>query len=615
MKKIFLILILAFFLSLAMVSAAQMITTDITGTPKDDFSPNELVFIHGSEFISNKIISVSITRPDSNIESGFALSDSEGSFIYIYNLDGIKGEYLVTATDGTNTAQVIFTDAAIWTTNGDCGTSQQDVNHYEINDTVFINGGGFTQDETFEWTITGKPGGASCDPNIVVASNNHTIGASGEFCLNAYTVQNDDCGEYQVKFGVKGDNYRVIGGECSDDEECGEPSSELTCRGNDIYNITETPACEGGSCIVINTTEFLNSCGSPTSEILCVGNNVTNITTIPACADAECINTTIIEIIETCELGCENAECLEPVCGDNVIEGEEECDDGVNNGIACTPEYESQCTYCSTTCEDITLRDGFCGDNTIDSPFEQCDDGNTNNNDSCRNDCTLPFCGDGVKDDNEQCDDGNNQDGDGCNAQCYLEFCGDNIQQPEEECDDGVNNGIACTPEYESQCTYCSSSCENITLRDGFCGDGTLDTQEQCDDGDTNNFDECRNDCTLPFCGDDIIDSGEQCEPPNTQTCDAECQIIKEECPDEDNDGVCDEDDDCPDSKPGEPVNEEGCDPFQFCEPLYCTEACFERDFIPIGAQPEENPMDCTVVVLPIEGVLTPRCVPLTCAN
>src|SRR3989344_1584413 len=420
MKKICLILTIAFFLSLAMVSAAQMITTDITGTPKDDFSPNELVFIHGSEFLSNKIISGSITRPDSNIESGFALSDSEGSFIYIYNLDGIKGEYLVTATDGTNTAQVIFTDAAIWTTNGDCGTSQQDVNHYEINDTVFINGGGFTQDETFEWTITGKPGGASCDPNIVVASNNHTIGASGEFCLNAYTVQNDDCGEYQVKFGVKGDNYRVVGGECSDDEECGEPSSELTCRGNDIYNITETPACEGGSCIVINTTEFLNSCGFPTSEILCVGNNITNITTIPACADAECIN--------------------------------------------------------------ITLRDGFCGDNTIDSPFEQCDDGNANNNDGCRNDCTLSFCGDNIQDNNEQCDDGNNQDGDGCNAQCYLEFCGDNIQQPEEECDDGVNNGIACTPEYESQCTYCSSSCENITLRDGFCGDGTLDTQEQCDD-------------------------------------------------------------------------------------------------------------------------------------
>ena len=29
---------------------------------------------------------------------------------------------------------------SIWTTNGDCGLDQQDVNHYSVGDHVFING-------------------------------------------------------------------------------------------------------------------------------------------------------------------------------------------------------------------------------------------------------------------------------------------------------------------------------------------------------------------------------------------------------------------------------------------------------------------------------------------
>ncbi|MGB0757082.1 MAG: SdrD B-like domain-containing protein [Patescibacteria group bacterium] len=84
-------------------------------------------------------------------------------------------------------------------------------------------------------------------------------------------------------------------------------------------------------------------------------------------------------------------------CGDGFVQmpndnGEmEQCDDGVNNGIACTPDYGSSCSYCSVTCEPIVV-DG-------------------------------PYCGDGILDDTEgeQCDDGNNEDGDGCSAQCTIE--------------------------------------------------------------------------------------------------------------------------------------------------------------------------------------------------
>jgi len=98
---------------------------------------------------------------------------------------------------------------AIWTTKGDCGTSQQDVNQYNIGETVYINGAGFNPEE-YVWDITGQPGGASCDPQIAVANGTRVVNESGAFCFDAYTVQQGDCGVYKATVGNKHDNYNVI---------------------------------------------------------------------------------------------------------------------------------------------------------------------------------------------------------------------------------------------------------------------------------------------------------------------------------------------------------------------------------------------------------------------
>ncbi len=105
-------------------------------------------------------------------------------------------------------------NGAIWTTDGSCGDASQDVNHFQKGHSVYINGSGFSAG-SYSWTITGNPGGASADPNIVVASGTVVVDDSGEFCFNAYTVKNDDGGEYSVKVGNKGDNYRVEYGTSS----------------------------------------------------------------------------------------------------------------------------------------------------------------------------------------------------------------------------------------------------------------------------------------------------------------------------------------------------------------------------------------------------------------
>jgi cysteine-rich repeat protein len=83
-----------------------------------------------------------------------------------------------------------------------------------------------------------------------------------------------------------------------------------------------------------------------------------------------------------------------------------------------------------------------CGNALVEGE-EECDDGTENSDtviDSCRTNCTFAHCGDGVVDTGEMCDDRNNVGGDGCSADCLSnERCGNGIpdQGTWEKCDDG----------------------------------------------------------------------------------------------------------------------------------------------------------------------------------
>jgi cysteine-rich repeat protein len=66
-----------------------------------------------------------------------------------------------------------------------------------------------------------------------------------------------------------------------------------------------------------------------------------------------------------------------------------------------------------------------CGNGVI-AGAEECDDGNVRSCDECEPDCTLPTCGNGIVDClvletmlcGEVCDDGNTLPGDGCDSDC-----------------------------------------------------------------------------------------------------------------------------------------------------------------------------------------------------
>ncbi len=139
-----------------------------------------------------------------------------------------------------------------------------------------------------------------------------------------------------------------------------------------------------------------------------------------------------------------------------------------------------------------------CGDGVVDEG-EECDDGNSFQNDACLRGCKSARCGDkvifiGV----ELCDDGNNVNGDTCAAQCGYPGCGDGALGSGEECDD----------QNASNSDGCLSSC----LR-AFCGDGFLRAGfEQCDDGNKIDDDGCDLTCALPVCGDGKREGAEECD-------------------------------------------------------------------------------------------------------
>jgi cysteine-rich repeat protein len=80
--------------------------------------------------------------------------------------------------------------------------------------------------------------------------------------------------------------------------------------------------------------------------------------------------------------------------------------------------------------------------------------------------------------------------------------CGDGILDEGEQCDDGNTDDL---DDCRNDCTI------------PVCGDGRVDEQneEQCDDGNDIDDDECRNDCTIPVCGDGRVDPGEECDDGN----------------------------------------------------------------------------------------------------
>ena len=199
------------------------------------------------------------------------------------------------------------------------------------------------------------------------------------------------------------------------------------------------------------------------------------------------------------------------ICGDGIMQEGEQCDDGDDDG---QNECKQDCTR------------NVCGDGVLLMGVEVCDDGNSDQGDECLNSCVLAECGDGhIRSGVEACDDGNTIEGDACRSTCEEARCGDGILYEDvEACDDGN--------------TLDTDDCLNSCALP-VCGDGVRWTDhEPCDDGNTSDLDGCTTRCEAARCGDGLVQEGvESCdegeETPDVLMCiygEVSCRLCDDEC-------------------------------------------------------------------------------------
>lgn len=175
-----------------------------------------------------------------------------------------------------------------------------------------------------------------CGDGITDADN-------GEVCDDGNRIDNDDCNNVcQPK--TCGNGTLDDGEECDD----GNNINDDTCK-----NDCTSPVCGDG---IMSTGETCDD-----------GNAITEL-----CAYGE-------ESCDVCNSACQSVAGITSFCGDNVVDpAEEACDDGEANGLPSSD--------CRDDCVSIS-----CGDGVIDHN-EQCDEGSDNGDGHCSDACQeQPF--------------------------------------------------------------------------------------------------------------------------------------------------------------------------------------------------------------------------------
>lgn len=344
---------------------------------------------------------------------------------------------------------------------------------------------------------------------------------------------------------VCGDGILASDEQCDDGNPLSGDGCSSTCVVETSWLCTSTACglseCEPDGC---SCNSYSSACTSACdSETTCNGDGYCN--EFGSC---------------TCFYGFEfvvGQGCL-PICGDNLVTGIETCDPpgpGCSDQCSILPGWtcqyhEASGSYCHSTCGDRVIARGFTGPGDTlgssggdssdvfgDDYFygEECDDGNTVDDDGCNSFCMIEqnwICEDVCKLDGRctyECRVGVNDcgiagisatvpcnNGHGCgddgycredgSCQCFFGYafsnssagcfpiCGDNFITGFETCDPpGQGCTQSCTTQHGWECDvngYCQHECGDGIVALGIGG-------EECDDGNTRSGDGCDQNCVL----------------------------------------------------------------------------------------------------------------------
>ncbi|MGO8997320.1 MAG: DUF4215 domain-containing protein [Polyangiaceae bacterium] len=212
-------------------------------------------------------------------------------------------------------------------------------------------------------------------------------------------------------------------------------------------------------------------------------------------------------------------------CGDGVVEGAEECDDGANNGTTGDP--------CTTSClwvciaGDPTRGNAACNTGNPCLGTETCLANHTcqagtplgqgascGTGEICNNGlCAQAVCGDGIVTPPEECDDGSNNgtSGDGCTISCtWVCVSGDPTRDctPSDPC-----LGQGTCNDTTHVCTAGTPEGNGTVCQGGLLADGGVLDAGAAGSGDGGGIEVCSSgDCIPGYCGDGIVEPGEQCD-------------------------------------------------------------------------------------------------------
>jgi cysteine-rich repeat protein len=239
---------------------------------------------------------------------------------------------------------------------------------------------------------------------------------------------------------------------------------------------------------------------------------------------------------------CKSGACTATVCGDNLVEGAEVCDDGnLVDGDGC----DADCTYsCVDPVADCPAPP-LCQTNACNAQFV-CTTNNIAADPGCMvpstcvmGVCQAPLCGNGILELTEDCDfGGGNGANTGCEANCKFSCamdadCADtNTCNGAETCGTVTVNGQMgrrCSAGTNlADCSPCTGGlCKTGSCMPSTCGDACIDmtTGEQCEPP---NAGSCNAMCRTVLCGNGIREGGEQCDDSNTLNmdgCSSECKF------------------------------------------------------------------------------------------
>ncbi|CAD8183516.1 unnamed protein product [Paramecium octaurelia] len=253
-------------------------------------------------------------------------------------------------------------------------------------------------------------------------------------------------------------------------------------------------------------------------------------------------------------------QCKE-ICGDLLIVGSEQCEDGNtydSDGCKdCRYSCRIGCSSCNYTTKECLSCEfpGFtpisyycknlCGDGIVavdPSGFysEQCEDGNTINNDGCSNTCQFQcqpttICTSCISNRCEICATGYYLS----NQKVCIPICGDSIFVPDEQCESSLilpykgcqncqikcqNSCLTCNTT-ELGCLQCKTGYNRIDyLCYSICGDQIITEDEECDDGNLIYGDGCY------FCQFNCQDSCLNCLKGICYDCQEGYRLIQSKC-------------------------------------------------------------------------------------